>query len=252
LKFKAIRGGNQRGISFTLSDNAISETASITCKTQRVYSDLRGSDKVDAESIVIDARIFDTLGCIEGDEVILSAVSEKVPHVQELLMEVTSLNDDSHATVTDSLSNEIGDIKEDLDGLIIHIGSKIQILSRNIGLQVIEASPLSSKTRIARLSWKELGKIRLRALEEGVHPSEPEEHLTSSELEEILDRLIVLEDRCDSMLEKRRSQSSEGQTDVVSFEQVEKRIDESLFRLESMFTRISEIEKRLDRLVEGL
>ena len=251
MKLKAVRGGNQRGISFASSDNILSKTAAISCGTHRVYSDLRGSEKVDEETIVIDSRLFDDLECTEGDMVTLSSVEESIPNAKELLMEVTSQSAESHKSVTDTLSEEIGDVKDELDGLIVQIGLKLQIPPRSVTLQIVEVTPLSSKTNIARLSWKELGKIRLRAFEEKEQP-EPPDQPELSDIDDILDRLLVLEDRCDLLLDTKRNLSGSERKDSISLEHVEKRLNESLFRLESIFARISDIEKRLDKLVGGI
>ena len=248
MKLKAIRGGNQRGISFTSSENTLSKIASISCGTHRVYSDLRGSDKVDEETIVIDSRLFDDLECTEGDTVHLSSVDESIPNVRNILVEVTSHSEKSHQTATDELSDEIGDIKDELDGLILQIGLKFEIPSRSIILEVVEVIPQSKKAKVARLSWKELDKIRLKPFD----TKEPTVQPDLSEIDDILDRLLVLEDRCDSLLEMKRDSSRSEQKDSVSLEHVEKRLNESLFRLEELISRIRTLEKRLDKLVEGV
>ena len=171
LKLRPKRGRNQQGICFVSADAIDSniETCELSYKSNSVYSDIRGSDKVPEGVAVLDARIYDMLDCDDSDEIQLVALSDKIPICTEIHLDVISERALENQTVTHAISERIDDFQDHFEGLVLRQGQELTITDLGVRFLVRSMSPTDSTTGAARIVWKHLLKIHLGALES--HPT---------------------------------------------------------------------------------
>ncbi len=171
LKLRPKRGRNQQGICF-VSHEAIDsniETFELTCGSNSVYSDIRGSDKVPEGVIILDARIHDMLDCDDTEEIQLIALSAKIPVCTEIHLDVISERALENQTVAHAISKRIDDFQDHFEGLVLRQGQELVISELGVSFLVRLMSPTDSATGAARIVWKQLLKIHLGAIES--HPT---------------------------------------------------------------------------------
>jgi hypothetical protein len=167
LKLRPKRGRNQQGLCF-VSTEAIEiniDTFELTCGSNSVYSDIRGSDKVPEGVIILDARIHDMLDCDDSDKIQLVALSDKIPVCTEIHLDVISERALENQTVAHAISERIDDFQDHFEGLVLREGQELTLSELGVSFLVRSMSPTDSTTGAARIVWKQLLKIHLGAVE---------------------------------------------------------------------------------------
>ncbi|MFW9788273.1 MAG: vWA domain-containing protein [Candidatus Thorarchaeota archaeon] len=167
MKLRARRGRNQQGLCFVPSDSVVPsiETCKISTETNSTYSDIRISAKVPDGIIIFDSRVFDLLGCDEGDEVTVIPLSVNPPLCTEIHLDVVSNRDLQTHTIATAISKRIDDFQEHFDGLVLQLGQELVLPELRVALVVRSMKPLDTSTQLARIRWSELIKIHLGAVE---------------------------------------------------------------------------------------
>lgn len=142
------------------------KTAKLRYQGREVYADIRTSERVDSGSIIIDSRIFDELACKAQCEIILAAFPEEIPNCNEISLLVDFLDGAENAKALDTFSNRIEDLKDYLDGLILKVGQRIEIINLGLRLVVDDMKPFDPNLQISRVIWKNLLKVNLNALDD--------------------------------------------------------------------------------------
>ncbi len=167
LKLRAKRGRNQQGLCFVSANTMESPTS--TCElifnTKSIYSDIKESDKVPEGIIILDSRVYDMLDCNENVEVKLVVLSDKIPVCTEIHLDIISKRDLQNHTVANAISKRIDDFQEHFEGLVLQSGTEFEISELGISFVVRSLSPTDPTSNAARISWKNLVKIHLGALE---------------------------------------------------------------------------------------
>ncbi|MHA2140214.1 MAG: hypothetical protein ACXADC_06050 [Candidatus Thorarchaeota archaeon] len=166
MELEAIKGRNQRGISYVHPSLTVIKTARLSYQGKEVYTDIRTSERIASGSIVIDLRIFNELGCDEHSEISMMAIPEEIPTCNEITFLVASLEGLENDKIVKAVSNRIEDLKKDLDGLILGVGQQIQVADLGLRLIVDSVQPLAPQTQVSRISWNRLLKVNFSALEE--------------------------------------------------------------------------------------
>ncbi len=141
-------------------------TAKLSYQGREVYADIRTSEQVDTGSIIIDSRIFDELVCEAHCEIILTAFPEEIPNCNEISLLVDFLDRVENAKDLDTVSNRIEDLKDYLDGLILKVGQRIEIIDLGLRLVVDDIKPFDPNLQVSRVMWKRLLKVNLNALDD--------------------------------------------------------------------------------------
>jgi len=167
LKLRAKRGRNQQGLCFVSTDtsNLSTTTCELVYNSNSVFSDIRDSTKVPKGTIVLDARIYDMLHCSDEDEISVIGVADKIPTCTEIHLDIVSKRGLQNHAVVQAVSQRIDDFQEHFEGLILKTRQEFMISDLGISFMVRFLSPTDSVTRAARISWKNLLKIHLGALE---------------------------------------------------------------------------------------
>ena len=167
LKLRPKRGRNQQGLCFVSTDlfDSTTNTYQLTCKSNSVFSDVRSFPKVPRDVIILDARIFDQLACSEEDEVELLPEKNEFPICTEIHLGVVSRRGLENQTVAQAISKRIDDFQEHFDGLILGIGQEISLPELDVSLLIKSMSPVEPSKNVARIDWKRLIKIHLKAAE---------------------------------------------------------------------------------------
>ncbi|MHA2117628.1 MAG: vWA domain-containing protein [Candidatus Thorarchaeota archaeon] len=166
MELEAVKGRNQRGISFVHPSVTAVRTALLSYQGVEVYTDIRTSEQVDSGSLIIDSRIFDELACEEHCEISLTAVPEEIPDCNELALLVDSLQGLDNKKVVDEVSKQVEDLKEHLDGLIVRLGQRIDVAGLGLRLVVDKSKPIAKGLQVSRIIWNQLLKVNLTALAE--------------------------------------------------------------------------------------
>ncbi|MFW9908086.1 MAG: hypothetical protein ACFFEF_05885 [Candidatus Thorarchaeota archaeon] len=164
MQLKAIRGRNQRGLSFLATGSGlVDKTVRITLGSNSILTRIRDSPKVPSDLIVIDSRLYDSLGAKAGAEVEVAVVNSKIPSCTELTLVVSAKQDIDTKDVVKDLSNRIEILEEHIDGLILRCRQIIRIPPLGISVKVRDIHPVSSDLGVAILDWKRNTKIYLQA-----------------------------------------------------------------------------------------
>ncbi len=160
---QAIRGKDQRGISFVRPEDWLSDdkVASISCQGRTVYTDIRTAQAVPLGHIVIDSKLYDSLSCSgkDGVEVIPESIAPSV--CKTLTIEVQSLAGIGSRRVKEAVSERIRDFGPHLDDLLVTEGQQLNLQSLNLRLTVLGLSLFDSRGTIGRIRWPRLEKIEL-------------------------------------------------------------------------------------------
>jgi hypothetical protein len=105
------------------------------------------------------------LDCSEDDEVYLEVLSDTIPICTEIHLDIISKRDLQNHTIADAISKRIDDFQEHFDGLILQSGTEFEIAELGISFVVRALNPTDPSSNAARISWKNLVKIHLGALE---------------------------------------------------------------------------------------
>ncbi|MGD9396503.1 MAG: VWA domain-containing protein [Candidatus Thorarchaeota archaeon] len=167
MKLRPRRGRNQQGFCFVSKETIDSkiETFELTCGSNFVYSDIRGSDKVSEGVIILDSRIHDILDCDDAEEIQLVPLSDKIPVCKEIHLDVISERALENQTVAHAISERIDDFQDHFEGLVLRQGQELSISELGVSFLVRSMSPTDSTTGAARIVWKQLLKIHLGAVE---------------------------------------------------------------------------------------
>ena len=167
MKLHAKRGRNQQGLCFVSTDavDPPAATCELKCDSNSIYSDLRGSAKVPDGIVILDARVYDMLHCSDEDEISITLLSDKIPTCTEINLDIISKRDLQTHTVAQAISQRIDDFQEHFEGLILQTGQEFAISDLGITFVVRSMSPTDSVTNAARITWKNLLKIHLGAIE---------------------------------------------------------------------------------------
>ncbi|MHA1481303.1 MAG: hypothetical protein ACTSQZ_07770, partial [Candidatus Thorarchaeota archaeon] len=163
MNLKAIRGRNQRGLSYV---SEISETVShpivkITINGRDVFSKLRVHDSVEVGSVVLDYRLFDELGCDTSSQVEITPIEENIPLCTDIHFSVNSTRAVDVQKVIKAISDRIDEFKEHFDGLILKKGQVIHIEPLNLHFTVKDMTPCTTGSGISQISWDHVLKINL-------------------------------------------------------------------------------------------
>ena len=163
MKLKAVRGRNQFGYSFVSDSKLVldSDTFMIQYGHQVVYSILRASENVPTDTVVIDYRLFDELGCDENIELDIKPIDENIPMCGNITLALASLINLDNEKVAEAVSKRIEDLKPHLDGLIVREGQIIQIPELKIKFIITNIEPSADFDRTARISWINLMRINI-------------------------------------------------------------------------------------------
>ena len=167
MKLKAKQGRNQKGLCFISEQEseATEGVYQITCDGKTLFADIRVSQNVPSDLIILDQRIFDWLSCREGDELVLEEISSEIPSCTEIKLLLSSTRDLDNRTIADAISKRVNDLHDDFDGLILHPGQSIQIDRLGIRFSIKSLSPMDPDIHAARIIWNDLEKIHLDPLE---------------------------------------------------------------------------------------
>jgi hypothetical protein len=164
LELEAVKGRNQRGISFVHPSVTVVRTALLSYQGVEVYTDIRASEQVASGSIIIDSRIYDELACEAHCEISLTAVPEEIPDCNELTLLVDSLKGLENQRVVDEVTRQVEDLQEHLDGRIVKIGQRIEVANLGLRLVIDESKPIAKGLQASRIIWNQLLKFNLTAL----------------------------------------------------------------------------------------
>lgn len=141
-------------------------TAIIRYQDSHIFADIRLSERVNPNEVIIDSRLFDELGCTESCNVEISSLEEDIPECSELTMLVDSLEDIENRKVVEAVSKRMEDFKVHLDGLILNVGQKVSIPQLKLQIVVNDINPKAPVAQASRIVWKYLLKVNLIAMME--------------------------------------------------------------------------------------
>ncbi|MHA2433393.1 MAG: hypothetical protein ACXADO_09225 [Candidatus Thorarchaeota archaeon] len=172
MELTAIRGRNQKGISYVHEDEASldHQLAVVTYSGARVHTDVRSSDKVPSKSMILDSRLFDALDCKESSSVEITIVDVSIPMCSEISLYVESIAGLNSRKVVEAVSRRIEDFKEHLDGLVLRVGQAVSIPELKLRLIVEDIHPVADAPQAARVSWRNVLKINLTPFEPDTSP----------------------------------------------------------------------------------
>jgi hypothetical protein len=105
------------------------------------------------------------LHCSDENEINLIVLSSKLPTCTEIHLDIISKRDIQNHAVAQAISKRIDDFQEHFEGLILQTGQEFVVSDLGISFVVRSLSPTDPGTNAARISWKNLLKIHLGALE---------------------------------------------------------------------------------------
>jgi hypothetical protein len=164
LNLSARRGRNQKGLCF-VSKDVSPGVFKIEYHGTDVYIDVRSSEKIPPDTIIIDSRVSDILGVEETCDISLEPISSEISNCNEIRLGVVSTRGLDNQQVAQAMSKRIDDFQEFLDGLILCVDQQIPISKLGINLHILSIGPVDLATNAARISWKQLLKINLVSME---------------------------------------------------------------------------------------
>ncbi len=160
MKIRAMRGRDQKGLSFLSSSSGASllgRTVMVSYEGRCLLSDLRPSKGVPEQTIVLDSRLFDDLHLENESEVEVEQVTEDLPFCKEIELVYWASDDVSRA-----ISMRSEDLRPYLDGRILKTGQKFALPERGIRFRVERIRPTAASTQAARVGWKRPPRIEVR------------------------------------------------------------------------------------------
>jgi hypothetical protein len=161
MQLKPVRGRNQSGICFASSEDkeVNSGVYRLICNTETWLADVRTNSQITPGMIVLDSRIFDALKAQDTSDISLESYSTEVMTLEEIVAKVESTKGLDSVKVADAISRRAGDLREDLDGLILRDNDDLTISRLGIHFTISRLQPKSP----GRVEWNHLSTIRLEA-----------------------------------------------------------------------------------------
>ncbi|MFW9919849.1 MAG: VWA domain-containing protein [Candidatus Thorarchaeota archaeon] len=164
MKLQAIRGRNQRGISY-VSDNLDMPTGTVKLIAEKasVFATLKKNDRVLEEQIILDKRHFDFLDLKSDDLIAIERVKDDIPICTELVLSISSKRALDASRIVEALSQKIEDLEAYIDGLILETDKTFYLEELGVAVTPSAMVPLSNDLNAARVAWRKVMKIYLRA-----------------------------------------------------------------------------------------
>ncbi|MFX1415646.1 MAG: hypothetical protein ACFFC0_02490, partial [Promethearchaeota archaeon] len=143
MKLTAFRGRNQKGISFVHSDKTAldHQIGLVTYRGRQVYTDVRVSQNVPSDSMILDSRLFDELECQESSTVEVTSVEDSIPMCNEITLSIESVAGLDNRKVAEAMSRRIEDFQEHIDGLVLGVSQTVSIPELKLRLIVEDIRP---------------------------------------------------------------------------------------------------------------
>ncbi len=163
MNLKAKNGGNQEGLCFVSSETSLRDPGVFEIHYNDHYQliEVRPSDRVPSNLIVLDERVFIELGCSDNSEITLDLVNDSIPICKNLCLSVTSTKNLDNQAVADAISKRVNDLRGDFNGLILRVGQVLSIDRLGIKFNILSLNPMSEVHSAARISWDVLDEICL-------------------------------------------------------------------------------------------
>ncbi|TFG32056.1 VWA domain-containing protein [Candidatus Thorarchaeota archaeon] len=160
---RAKQGRNQKGLCFVSSkeSNLESGVFELNYKDKWLLADIRLSQHVPEDLLILDDRLFRELGCFNESELILHPTSNDVPYCSELRLSVVSTKGLDNRVIADAISKRVNDLQDDFEGLILKLGQEILIERLGIIFKVLFLFPKDDVLSASRISWNVLEEIHL-------------------------------------------------------------------------------------------
>ena len=166
LDMKAKQGRNQKGLCFVAEESSIEDGVyQISFNSRSLLSDVRTSNSVPTDMVVLDTRVFKWLSCNDGDEIDLQKITGTIPTCSNIQLTLSSTRDLDNRKIADAISKRVNDLHDDFDGLILQVGQSFQIDRLGIRFTIQSLDPVDSDNKAARITWNELEKIHLDPVE---------------------------------------------------------------------------------------
>jgi hypothetical protein len=163
---KAKQGRNQKGLCFVSENSSIENGVyQISFKGRSLLSDVRTSNSVPNDIVVLDTRVFRWLSCNEDDDIDLQKITVVIPTCSNIRLTLSSTRDLDNRKIADAISKRVNDLHDDFDGLILQVGQSFQIDRLGIRFTIQSLDPIDSDNKAARITWNELGEIHLDPVE---------------------------------------------------------------------------------------
>lgn len=169
LKIRAMRGRDQKGLSFLSSSSGASllgKTVMVSHEARCLLSDIRASKSVPEQTIVLDSRLFDDLQLEDESEVEVEQVTEALPFCEEIELVYWTLDGVARAILISS-----DDLRPYLDGRILKTGQEFALPEHDVRFRVERLHPIAASTQAARVGWKRPPRIEVSPGDE--HRSSP-------------------------------------------------------------------------------
>ena len=164
MKLQAIRGRNQRGISFVSEESNIpSGIVTISSADGSTLSVLRKYPSVPSDQIVLDKRYYDFLGLNEENEVAVEKSTESIPFCTEFTLQVSSERMLDAKEIIKVFSKKIEDLEPYLDGLILQSEKKYFLDELGVSIRPTSINPISESLDAAIVDWNRVMKVYLEA-----------------------------------------------------------------------------------------
>jgi len=164
MKFQAIRGRNQRGISFVSEDSDVPlGIVRISSNQESTLSVLKKFQRVPPMKVVLDKRYYDILRLNDDIDVTLEQYDEKIPYCTEFSLQVSSERMLDAKEIVQVFSKKIEDLEPYLDGLILQIGKGFLFEELGVTITPTSLKPVSRTNDAAIVDWKKVLKVYLEA-----------------------------------------------------------------------------------------
>jgi hypothetical protein len=162
LRLKAISGKNQRGFSFVAPlGESPTGPVKLMIGSKVVLTRIRESPRVPQDLIIIDKRLYKSLGAGAGDEVEVQPVDFEIPNCNHITLVVSVKTDVDARDVVNALSDRIEDMETHLDGLILMESQVLHLDSLGISVTINDVTPKSEELSAAQVDWRKVLKVYL-------------------------------------------------------------------------------------------
>ncbi len=167
MKLQAIRGRNQRGISYVSDSIGLPPgTVRLSIGQRSVLSTLKENQRVSTDQIVLDMRHYDYLLQNSQDEIQVEIFEDKLPICTELVLSVSSKRTLDAKRIIEAFSQKIEDLEPYLDGLILETGKEFFLEDLGVLVTPLSLKPISQAHNASKVMWKRVMKIYLKADDE--------------------------------------------------------------------------------------
>lgn len=164
MKLQAVRGRNQRGISFVSAAIDLPDgPALLSHEKSSVLTTIKKNERIPAENLIIDKRQFDVLNLDQKTEVLVESIDEELPICTELVLSISSRRSLDADRIIRAFSQKIEDLEPYLDGLILEKGRAIYLEELGVLIKPSMLNPSSEHFNAARVKWRRLLKVYLEA-----------------------------------------------------------------------------------------